>query len=71
VVRNPEGLERMPRETARYAAALAAGHSKLAAGGRTAVHVTTRAEVSKPRGYRPGMVLLGKYTTVYAQPAKS
>lgn len=71
VVRNPEGLERLPRETARYAAALAAGHSKLAAGGRTAVHVTTRAEVSKPRGFAPGMVLLGRYTTVYAQPAKS
>ena len=27
VVRNPEGLERLPRETLRFAAALAAGYS--------------------------------------------
>ncbi|HEX5757850.1 MAG TPA: NFACT RNA binding domain-containing protein [Thermoanaerobaculia bacterium] len=70
VVRNPEGLERLPRETARFAAALAAGYSKLARGGRTAVHVTTRNEVTKRRGAPPGEVLLGRYTTVYAQPSK-
>lgn len=70
VVRNPEGLERMPRETARLAAGLAAGYSKAAGGGRVAVHVTTCAEVSKPRGSPPGEVRLGRYTTVHAAPDK-
>lgn len=70
VVRNPAGLERPPRETARFAAALAAGYSKAARGGRTAVHLTTCGEVSKPRGFAPGKVLLGRYTTVYAAPSK-
>ena len=70
VVRNPEGLERPPRETARFAAALAAGYSKASRGGRVAVHMTTCAEVSKRRGSPPGEVLLGRYTTVYAAPSK-
>ena len=70
VVRNPEGLERMPRETGRFAASLAAGYSKAARGGRVAVHVTTCDEVSKPRGAPPGQVLLGRYTTVHAAPSK-
>ena len=39
VVRNPEGLERMPRETEQFAASLAAGYSKARKGGRVAVHV--------------------------------
>src|SRR6202049_4086616 len=38
VVRNPEGLGRLPRETERLAAALAARHSKGRRGGRGAVH---------------------------------
>ena len=68
VVRNPEGLERLPRETERLAAALAARHSKARCGGRVAVHVTTCAEVSKPRGLPPGQVVLGRYRTVHALP---
>ena len=68
VVRNPEGLERLPRETERLAAALAARYSKARRGGRVAVHVTTCAEVSKPRGLPPGQVVLGRYRTVHALP---
>jgi len=68
VVRNPEGLERLPRETERMAAALAARHSKARRGGRVAVHLTTCAEVSKPRGSPPGQVVLGRYRTVHALP---
>jgi predicted ribosome quality control (RQC) complex YloA/Tae2 family protein len=70
VVRNPDGLERLPRETARFAAALAAGYSKAARGGRVAVHLSTCAEVSKRRGAPPGEVLLGRYSTVHATPSK-
>ena len=69
VVRNPDGLDRLPRETGRFAAALAVRHSKLKGGGRTAVHVTTCSEVDKPRGWAPGKVRLGRYKTVHAAAA--
>lgn len=70
VVRNPERLERPPRETLRFAAALAAGYSKLAAGGRTAVHWTTCRNVSKRRGAPAGQVLLHDYQSIDAKPSK-
>jgi predicted ribosome quality control (RQC) complex YloA/Tae2 family protein len=70
VVRNPDDLDRLPRETARYAAALAAGYSKAKAGGRVAVHMTTCREVSKPRGWAPGKVALGRYDTLTVQPRR-
>lgn len=68
VVRNPDNLERLPRETLRMAAALAVRHSKASKGGRVAVHVARRSEVSKPRGYAPGKVVLGRYETVKEAP---
>jgi predicted ribosome quality control (RQC) complex YloA/Tae2 family protein len=68
VVRNPEGLDRLPRETEDFAAALAARYSKARHGGRVAVHLTTCGEVSKPRGLPPGQVVLGRYRTVHAAP---
>jgi len=71
VVLNPQGLERLPRETLRFAAALAAAHSKVKAGGRVAVHWTRCAEVRKPRGFAPGKVTLGRYETVTVAPWKA
>ncbi len=71
VVRNPEGLARMPRDTQRFAAALAARHSKAKRGGQVAVHATTCAEVRKPRGLPAGKVTLRKYTSVKASPAEA
>jgi predicted ribosome quality control (RQC) complex YloA/Tae2 family protein len=68
VVRNPEGLDRLPKETERFAAALAAGHSKMRHGGRVAVHACTCADVSKPRGLPPGQVVLDRFRTVHAAP---
>jgi predicted ribosome quality control (RQC) complex YloA/Tae2 family protein len=68
VVRNPDGLERLPRETVRFAASLAAGHSKAKAGGRVAVHWTRCSEVSKRRGAPLGEVMLGRYETVTVPP---
>src|SRR5258708_34578313 len=68
VVRNPDGLERLPRDSERFAAGLAARYSKARRGGRVAVHLTTCAEVSKPRGLPSGQVALGRYRTVHALP---
>ena len=69
LIRNPGGLERVPRETLHCAAALAARYSKAKHASRVAVHVATCAEVSKPRGFEPGEVALRRYSTVYASPA--
>lgn len=70
VVRNPEGLDRLPRETLRFAAGLAAGYSKARHGGRVAVHVATCGEVSKPRGFPAGKVALGRYKSVDVAPLR-
>jgi predicted ribosome quality control (RQC) complex YloA/Tae2 family protein len=68
VVRNPEGLDRLPRDTVQFAAALAARYSKARSGGRAAVHLTSCREVSKPRGFAPGKVAIGRFKTVHAAP---
>lgn len=70
VVRNPENLDRLPRETERFAAALAAGYSKAGKGGRVAVHVARCEEVSKPRGLPAGKVLLGRFRTLQVTPLR-
>jgi predicted ribosome quality control (RQC) complex YloA/Tae2 family protein len=70
VVRNPEGLERLPRDTARFAAGLAAGYSKARAGGQVAVHATTCREIRKPHGFPPGKVTLGRYDTLTVSPLR-
>jgi predicted ribosome quality control (RQC) complex YloA/Tae2 family protein len=70
VIRNPDGLPTMPRATAQFAAGLAAGYSKARRGGRVAVHVAQCADVSKPRGFAPGKVLLARYKTVHAAPIR-
>lgn len=69
VIRNPERSARPPRDTLRLAAALALKHSKAKAGGRGAVHWTTCDQVSKPRGFAPGKVALGRFETLMASPA--
>jgi len=69
VIRNPDRLT-IPRETLQFAAALAAGYSSGRDGGRTAVHVAPRSEVTKPRGYSPGKVALGRSRTVHATPSR-
>ncbi len=71
VVLNPEGIDRLPRDTARFAAALAARHSKAKHGGQVNVHLTTCAEVRKPRGLPAGKVTLRKYKSVQASPAEA
>ena len=52
VVRNPDRLTALPRETAQFAAGLAAGYSKARRGGRVAVHLAhlrRRQQAARPR----------------------
>jgi len=70
VVRNPDRLERLPRDTARFAAALAAGYSKARNAGTVAVHLARCADVGKRRGAPAGEVTLARWTTVKAKPLR-
>jgi predicted ribosome quality control (RQC) complex YloA/Tae2 family protein len=70
VVLNPDRLDRLPRDTQRFAASLAAGHSKARRGGRVAVHVARCRDVRKPRGLSAGKVTIGRYRTVFAKPQR-
>jgi predicted ribosome quality control (RQC) complex YloA/Tae2 family protein len=68
VVRNPENLETLPRETLRYAASLAARYSKAKNANKATVHVSRRKDVQKPRGMPAGKVLLKRYKSVKVEP---
>lgn len=70
VVRNPQSLDRLPRETQRFAAALAAGHSKARRGGQVAVHMARVKDVKKPRGLAPGKVTLSRFKNVHVPPLR-
>ena len=70
VVRNPQRLEALPRTVLDAAAALAAWHSKARGSrGKVEVHVCRVADVSKPRGFAAGQVLLRRWDSlkVYAK----
>lgn len=71
VVRNPESVERLPRETERFAAALAAGYSKARHAGRVAVHACRGGDVSKRRGQPPGEVTLARWKSVAVTPLRA
>lgn len=71
VVRNPDHLERLPRDTLRLAAALAAGYSKARKARRATVHVARCADISKPRGFEAGKVLLRRYESVQVTPVRA
>ena len=66
IVRNPEGLASLPRETLRFAASLAARHSKARSAGQVSVHVAQVKDVSKPKGAPPGQVSLKRYRSLRA-----
>lgn len=69
VVRNPEGLSDLPRPVLERAAELAAFYSKSrGARGKVEVHVCRVADVSKPRGFPPGQVLLKKWSALKVYP---
>lgn len=68
IVRNPDALERLPRDTLRYAAGLAARHSKAKNAGKVSVHVCTCRDVRKERGAPAGQVTLRRFRSLQVQP---
>jgi len=72
VVRNPEKLEELPRAVLEGAAALAAWHSKARGSrGKVEVHVCRVSDVSKPRGFDAGQVLLRRWRSVKVYPRET
>jgi hypothetical protein len=70
VIRNPDKLSELPRHVIERAAELAAYHSKAREGGKVEVHMARIADISKPRGFAPGKVILKKWVglRVYPKP---
>src|SRR5262249_50334569 len=68
VVRNP-GKIAVPRGVVEAAAALAAWYSKARAAARVEVHYCRAADVTKPRGAKPGLVELRRWQSVRIRPA--
>ena len=65
VVKNPDGLAALPPSVARTAAQLAAWHSKArGARGKVEVHLCRARDVSKPRGYAAGKVVLRRWESL-------
>jgi predicted ribosome quality control (RQC) complex YloA/Tae2 family protein len=65
VVRNPDGLDDLPRAVAEEAARLAAWHSKARGSrGKVEVHLCRVADVSKAPGQPPGEVHLRRWTSL-------
>jgi predicted ribosome quality control (RQC) complex YloA/Tae2 family protein len=71
VVRNPDRIEELPRSVLEGAAALAAWHSKARGSrGKIEVHVCRVSDVSKPRGFDAGEVLLRRWESVKVYPSR-
>ncbi|GLH73598.1 hypothetical protein GETHLI_21000 [Geothrix limicola] len=68
VIRNPDKLSELPRHVIERAAELAAYHSKARDGGKVEVHLARIADISKPRGFAPGKVILKKWIGVRVYP---
>jgi predicted ribosome quality control (RQC) complex YloA/Tae2 family protein len=70
VVLNPDRVERLPKATERFAAALAAGYSRARHARRAAVHLARGADVSKRRGQPPGEVTLARWKSITVEPLR-
>jgi len=68
VIRNPERLPSVPETVLRRSAELAAWFSKGRAAKRVEVHVCRAGDVSKPRGFPPGKVLLAHWRRLRVEP---
>ena len=68
VVRNPEKIGELPRPLIERAAELAAFFSKARDGGKVEVHYCRAGDVSKPRGFPPGKVLLKQWKSLRVYP---
>ena len=68
IVRNPERIAELPRALIERAAELAAFFSKARDGGKVEVHYCRCADVSKPRGFPPGKVMLKQWKSLRVYP---
>jgi len=68
IIRNPDKLSEVPREVMERAAQLAAFFSKARDGGKVEVHTCRVADISKPRGFAPGKVMLKTYKSLRVYP---
>ncbi len=64
VIRNPDRLDRLPRDTLRFAARLAVRYSKAKHGKKVSVCVALRKDVEKSRGLPAGKVVLKRHKKV-------
>jgi hypothetical protein len=68
IIRNPDRISEPPREVLERAAQLAAFFSKARDGGKVEVHWCRVADVSKPRGFAPGKVMLRTFKSIRVYP---
>jgi len=68
IIRNPDKVSEPPREVIERAAQLAAFYSKAREGGKVEVHFCRVSDVSKPRGFAPGKVMLKTFKAVRVYP---
>ena len=68
VIRNPERIAELPRAVIERAAELAAFFSKARDSGKVEVHYCRAADVSKPRGFAPGKVMLKQWKSLRVYP---
>lgn len=68
LVRNPEHLHEIPRPVLERAAEFAAWYSKARGANRVEVHVCRARDVSKPRGFPAGKVLLSRWSRLRVHP---
>ena len=68
IIRNPDRISEPPREVLERAAQLAAFFSKARDGGKVEVHWCRVADVSKPRGFAPGKVMLKSFKSIRVYP---
>ena len=68
IIRNPDKISEPPRDILERAAQLAAFFSKARDGGKVEVHWCRVADVSKPRGFAAGKVMLKSYKAIRVYP---
>lgn len=68
VLKNPERLAVLPRQSLLEAARLAAYFSQARNASRVEVHYTQKKFVSKPKGAKPGLVRLKEFRSVLVEP---
>jgi predicted ribosome quality control (RQC) complex YloA/Tae2 family protein len=69
VIKNPRRLDPVPPEVIGKAAAIAAYYSRKREEGKVLVGYTQRRYVRKPKGMKPGQVLVDKQKTITVEPA--